>query len=168
MSVLLIVRNYLLSLSRKKKNFLQILNDFFCYLVPYFIASALLYLFRDLPTFSASAPVFFVIFEMGLYKIAALNLFIISIIAILNGYKTVFRHSNENLLNIFSNPRTISTFIYFLILSSQQYIQVSILCINIRIFLPLVQMVLQFAILMYHRHMTGDFIFVDAFFDPVS
>tara|TARA_Y200000002_G_scaffold181060_1_gene149377 strand:- start:5085 stop:7037 length:1953 start_codon:yes stop_codon:yes gene_type:complete len=117
MSVLLIVRNYLLSLSRKKKNFLQILNDFFCYLVPYFIASALLYLFRDLPTFTASAPIFFVIFEMGFYKIAALNLFIISIIAILNGYKTVFRHSNENLLNIFSNPRTISTFIYFLILS---------------------------------------------------
>mgnify|MGYP007000371363 len=71
----------------------------------------------DLPTFTASAPIFFVIFEMGFYKIAALNLFIISIIAILNGYKTVFRHSNENLLNIFSNPRTISTFIYFLILS---------------------------------------------------
>ena len=29
-------------------------------------------------------------------------------------------------------------------------------------------MILYLAVLMYHRHMTGYFVFVDAFFDPVS
>ena len=34
--------------------------------------------------------------------------------------------------------------------------------------LTVIYVVLYFTVLMYHRHMTGHFVLVDAFFDPVS
>lgn len=93
------------------------MNDFFCYLIPYFAALIVSNFFNDSSKFKSSAPVLAEIFELGFIKMISINFLIILVIAFFNGYKTVFRHSSENLLNIFSNPRAVSTFIYFLFIA---------------------------------------------------
>ena len=102
------IRNKLVSSSRKMKILLMMLNDFVCFLSPFFLSYAIFY-FSD-----ESTPIWSLISNISFLIVLIFIFTCIALIFTLNGYRHFFRFSNENLLTVWSNPRLNVLFLYFL------------------------------------------------------
>ncbi len=117
------IRNYLLSRSREQKTLILIFSDILIFNFNFILAFFVLHFIQkgNLILFSANFPILSEYFNIFPIYILVINLISISIIYLLNGYKTFFRSSPA--ISFVGTERIFSAFVFSFLISLLVYLQ---------------------------------------------
>ena len=117
------IRNYLLSRSREQKTLFLILSDILIFNFNFILAFFFAFFIHknNLILFSVNSPILSEYFDIFNIYILVINLFSISIIYFLNGYKTFFRSSPAN--SAVGIERILGAFVFSFLISLLVYLQ---------------------------------------------
>ena len=106
------LRQRLINAPRRLKVFLVMMNDFYCFYSPFllgFIIEYYSYIY-DYQT----ALIWLIISDLDFLSVISITFISVFFIFYYGGYRSFFRYSEESILNVFTNPRIITLFLYSL------------------------------------------------------